>query len=234
MKHRVIMSVVQHEMVYVKFNDDFIRIQQISHELEKELDNSNKCGTKVQIDAWLRKYPFLFDCFENEGFIFPNFKFGENFEADFVQFTSSISKDSPEINVNLIISNSCFSPLFISPNELSPELATSIETANAWKDYVREHSDVLRSELYEIYERNEPEMWSSNPDFVMSKMVLEYSFNFDLNVKYRIIIGRKSFLTEEQKANLRYRSGFLYPASIWTYDNLISGWLNRTCYMPEK
>jgi len=202
-------------------------------ELEKDLDDIFKCGTKDLTDAWLRKHPFLFDCFDNDGIIFPNFKFGENFEVDFVMLTPSISKDIPELNVNLIITNSCFSTLVTNTDEISPELAKSIETTITWKDWVSEHPDVLRSELYELYKRNEPELWCSNPDFVMSRMVLEYSYNFDLNVKYKIIIGRKSYLTEEQKANLRYKLSFLNPISCRTYHDLIVGWHNPTCYVPE-
>ena len=232
-KNKVIMSADQRELVRTKFSEDFVRIQQIAIDFEKDLDNRITCGTKAQIDAWLHKRPFLFDCFENDGFIFPNFKFGENFEADFVQFTPSISNDTPEINVNLIISNSCFSALYTDTDELSPELVKSIETTNAWKGWVMEHLDVFKTELNELYKRNEPELWTANPDFEMSRLVLEYSFKFDLNVKYKIIIGRKSYLTEEQKRNLRYRSGFLIPTSIVTYDNLIIGWHNRTCYVPK-
>ena len=190
---------------------------QVSDQFEQILEQEN--STEREVHAFLKQFPYvlihLFNKSWNFYHIFPEFRLGTDFRADF----AVVSANSGRWEVILIELEGPRDSLYTKQGLPNRKLNWAIRQTNDWRDFVSEQKDCLRREVaklvepFNTYSHNNMMGKGGVPGHV-ELLHPETYISYD----YCVVIGNSRFFSDsDRKAHKQNRD-----RTVATYDRVLN------------
>lgn len=185
-------------------------------EYEGLLNALNNSKNEREIARYLKEHLILIrnacNYSWNTVIIKPEFCLGGDFRVDYI----IVSANSCCWDVTLIEMQSHKDKIFIKNGNMSHQLNEAQRQITEWKKWIKEHDQQFREEIADIVGEDEPPYCSCAGVHINAASEIR-DFKTYIRTRYVVLIGRRNYLTQEQ----RTRRNYISEIEIITFDRLL-------------